>query len=245
MSDRFEGGDVAALVSGGADSAVLGIELLRRFDRVFPIYIRFGLRWEEAELSGLRDFLDAVERPGLMPLCVIDEPIVEVYGDHWSTGGLGVPGVSSPDEAVYLPGRTLLLVAKAAVWCGLRGITSLALGTLGSNPFPDSAPEFDRDLEAVLRRALHGRFRLIRPFEGMSKVDVLNLGSRLPLWLTFSCLQPIGGRHCGRCNKCGERRRGFREQGRADRTFYDSDIVTARPGRMILSTEGGHARCIE
>ena len=241
MSDCFEGGDVAALVSGGADSAVLGIELLERFDRVFPIYMRFGLRWEEAELTGLRRFLGAVERPGLMPLRVIDEPIVDVYGDHWSTGGLGVPDDAAPDESVYLPGRTLLLVAKAAVWCGLRGITSIALGTLGSNPFPDAAPEFDRDLEAVLRRAMRGQLRLIRPFNGMTKVEVLNLGSRLPLWMTFSCLQPVHGRHCGRCNKCAERRRGFRELGRVDRTVYDTDLMAARAGRSILAIEGGRS----
>lgn len=226
MTDRFEGGDVAAMTSGGADSAVLCVDLLRRFDRVFPIYVRFGLRWEEAELAGLRDFLDAVDRPGLMPLCVLDEPVGDVYGGgHWSVAGPGVPGASSPDEAVYLPGRTLLLAAKAAVWCRLRGIGTMALGTLGSNPFPDSTPEFDRDMESAIGRALGGRFRLIRPFAGMTKAEVLRRGAGLPLDLTFSCLQPVGVGHCGRCNKCAERRRGFREQGRADATPYACDAV--------------------
>jgi 7-cyano-7-deazaguanine synthase len=225
MTDRFEGGDIAALTSGGADSAVLCVELVRRFDRVFPIYVRFGLRWEGPELAGLRDFLDAVDRPGLMPLCVLDEPVGDVYGDHWSLGGPGVPGASSPDEAVYLPGRSLLLIAKAAVWCRLRGIGTLALGTLGANPFPDSSSEFDRDMECVLDRALDGRFRLIRPFAGLSKADVLRRGAGLPLDLTFSCLQPVDGGHCGCCNKCEERRRGFRERGLSDRTPYASEPV--------------------
>jgi 7-cyano-7-deazaguanine synthase len=231
MPDRSEGegGDVAALVSGGADSAVLAVDLLRRFDRVFPIYVRFGLRWESVELAALRAFLKDVDRPGLMPLALLDEPVADVYGDHWSTEGGGlVPGEESPDEAVYLPGRTLLLAAKAAVWCRLRGISALALGTLASNPFPDSTPGFDRDLEAVFNRALGGPFRLIRPFAGLGKADVLRLGVGLPLWLTFSCLRPVDGLHCGRCNKCAERRRGFREQGRVDRTTYATDLVAAR-----------------
>jgi 7-cyano-7-deazaguanine synthase len=216
-----EGGDVAALVSGGSDSAVLAVDLLRTFHRVWPIYVRFGLRWEEAEMAELRGFLDAVERPGLMPLTVLDEPVADVYGDHWSTGGPGVPDAESPDEDVYLPGRTLLLAAKAAVWCRIRGIEALTIGTLASNPFADSTPEFDRAFEAVVG----GRFRLLRPFSGLDKADVLRRGAGLPLWLTFSCLEPVDGRHCGRCNKCAERRRGFREQGRADRTTYAADLI--------------------
>jgi 7-cyano-7-deazaguanine synthase len=159
-----------------------------------------------------------------MPLTVLDEPVADVYGDHWSTGGPGVPDAGSPDEDVYLPGRTLLLAAKAAVWCRIRGIEGLAIGTLASNPFPDSTPEFDRAFEAVVG----GRFRLFRPFAGLGKADVLRRGAGLPLWRTFSCLEPVDGLHCGRCNKCAERRGGFRDQGRADRTAYASDLSASQ-----------------
>ncbi len=127
----------AALVSGGLDSAILCFELLRQFPRVVPIYIRAGLRWEGAEIAALRRFLSAVEAPGLDRLVMLDEPVADVYGDHWSTAGLAVPDADTPDESVYLPGRNLLLTVKAAVWCRLRGVGTLALGTLGSNPFPD------------------------------------------------------------------------------------------------------------
>ena len=97
-------------------------------------------RWEDAELSALRQFLDAVKRDGLKSLVVLDEPIADVYGTHWSTRGASVPGSETPDEAVYLPGRNLLLTVKAAVWCRLREIENLALGSLGSNPFPTARP---------------------------------------------------------------------------------------------------------
>jgi 7-cyano-7-deazaguanine synthase len=46
------------------------------------------------------------------------------------------------------------------------------------------------------------------------------VGDGLPLELTFSCLRPVGGLHCGRCNKCAERRRGFAEAGLPDPTQY-------------------------
>jgi len=210
----------AVLVSGGIDSAILSVELLRDFERVVPLYIRSGLRWEDAELTALGRFLSAVARDGLEPLVILDEPIADVYGAHWSTSGLSVPGQDTPDEAVYLPGRNLLLTVKAAVWCRLREIDTLALGSLGSNPFPDSTPEFFEKLEAVLNQAMQGRLRLIRPFNRLHKIDVLARGKELPLHLTFSCIDPIEGDHCGSCNKCAERKIGFRDAGLPDHTTY-------------------------
>jgi 7-cyano-7-deazaguanine synthase len=215
--------DVAVLASGGVDSAILCIDLLDNFTRVHPLYVRFGLRWEDVELAGLNAFLAAAARPGLRPLCVLQEPMADVYGaGHWSTGGRDVPGALTADDAVYLPGRNLLLAAKAAVWCRLRGIEALAFGCLAANPFPDSTPGFFADLEAVVNRALGGRLRLLRPFDRLSKAEVLRRGEGLPVHATFSCLRPVNGRHCGACNKCAERQRGFRLAGWTDPTLYVS-----------------------
>lgn len=210
----------AALVSGGLDSAILCVELTREFSRVVPLYIRSGLRWERAEVAALQRFLEAVGSPRLGRLVQLDEPIADVYGAHWSTSGRDVPGQETPDEAVYLPGRNLLLTVKAAVWCRLRDIRILALGSLGSNPFPDSTPEFFAGLEGVLNRAMDGSLRIIRPFATLHKAEVLARGRHLPLHLTFSCIDPVDGQHCGRCNKCAERRNGFREAHLADATPY-------------------------
>ena len=65
-----------------------------------------------------------------------------------------------------------------------------------------------------------GHLRLIRPFAALHKAEVLALGRDLPLHLTFSCIDPIEGRHCGRCNKCAERKKGFRDAGMRDLTDY-------------------------
>jgi 7-cyano-7-deazaguanine synthase len=218
------GRDAAVLVSGGIDSAVLTVDLLREHPRVFPIYVRFGLRWEGVELDCLRAFLAAAgaSRPGLAPLTVLDEPVAPVYGDHWSNAGQpDVPGYDTEDDAVYLPGRNVLLAAKAAVWCHLRGVETLAFGTLGANPFPDSTTGFFRDLEGVLNRAMGARLRIVRPYAGMPKADVLRRGAGLPLHLTLSCLDPAPPRrHCGACNKCAERRKAFRQAGLDDPAAY-------------------------
>jgi 7-cyano-7-deazaguanine synthase len=178
------------------------------------------LRWEKAELASLERFLDAVKTEGLECLVALDEPIADVYGTHWSTTGTDVPGSETPDEAVYLPGRNLLLTVKAAIWCRLRDIETLALGCLGSNPFPDSTADFFEKLQGLMNQAIGGRLRLIRPFDRLHKTEVLLRGEGLPLHLTFSCINPIDGRHCGTCNKCAERKKGFADAELVDLTTY-------------------------
>jgi 7-cyano-7-deazaguanine synthase len=211
---------VAVLTSGGLDSAILCVDLLGDFRPVIPIYVRSDLLWENAEMASLIRFLKAVKADGISDLVVLDEPIADVYGSHWSTGAASVPGAESADEAVYLPGRNILLTVKAAIWCRLRHVDALALGSLGSNPFPDSTPEFFQSMQDLLNQALEGHLTLVRRFDRLEKTDVILRGKHLPLHLTFSCIDPIDGVHCGLCNKCAERKRGFRSAGIADLTTY-------------------------
>lgn len=210
----------AVLASGGLDSAILLGETLRHHAAVQPLYVRQGLLWEAAELDHLGRFLGAIARPALRPLVVLDLPIADVYGDHWSLHGRGAPGAETPDEAVFLPGRNVLLLSKSLLWCHLRGITTLALATLRGNPFPDATPEFFALCTEMINRAVGGAVRVRRPFEGMSKAEVMRLGRNLPLELTLSCLRPDGALHCGACNKCAERRRAFADGGLDDPTDY-------------------------
>jgi 7-cyano-7-deazaguanine synthase len=224
---------LAVLVSGGLDSAILLAESLGRHPAVRPIYVRFGLSWEEVELEHLRRFVAALPQETLRPLIVLDQPVLDLYDDHWSVTGRDVPGADTPDEAVFLPGRNVLLLAKAVLWCHLHQVPALALAPLESNPFPDATPAFFAAIEAVLNSAVHGRVRVLQPYAGLPKVDVLRRGASFPLEHTFSCIRPVrtGGRglHCGTCNKCAERQKGFRQAGLPDPTPYFTRDASCSP----------------
>lgn len=211
---------LAVLVSGGLDSAVLLAEAAGAHPAAWPLYVRFGLVWEEVELAHLRRFLGAIASPRLRPLTVLDMPVRDLYGPHWSVTGVGVPGAETPDEAVFLPGRNVLLLAKALLWCHLQEVRAVAMAPLETNPFPDATPEFFRAFEGAVNRAVGGSVRVVCPYAGLHKTDVLRRGRGLPLEWTFSCIRPVEGRHCGACNKCAERRRGFAEAGVPDPTAY-------------------------
>lgn len=210
---------LAVLVSGGLDSAILLGEAAQQHPAVWPLYVRFGLYWEEAEQAHLRRYLEAIARPTLRPLAVLESPVRDLYdGEHWSVTGQGVPALDAPDEQVFLPGRNLFFLAKAVVWCHLRGVPAVALAPLRSNPFPDATPGFFAECEAVANRAVGGGVRVLFPYLGLTKAEVLRRGRELglPLHLTFSCIRPVRGEACGACNKCGERAQGLREVGMGD-----------------------------
>ena len=153
-------------------------------------------------------------------------PLADVYAGHWSMSGHRVPDRTTPDEAVFLPGRNPLLLVKPTLWCGQHEVPTLALATLASNPFADATPEFFACFEAMMREASGVDVQIVRPFERFSKGEVMQLGSKLPLLLTFSCLAPIDGQHCGVCNKCAERQRAFSYLESGDPTQY---ATPARP----------------
>jgi 7-cyano-7-deazaguanine synthase len=213
-------GACAVLVSGGLDSAVLLSQLDRRFRQVHPIYTSSGLSWEAEERRYLEQFLKLAELQHTAELVVLEMPVRDVYGPHWSLTGRSVPDASTADEAVYLPGRNLLLLLKAMLWCQLHGVGTLALGILKGNPFPDATQAFFDTFQSAVNRGLSSRVEIIRPFDTLDKAAVIQLGRRLPLQWTLSCIQPQQGLHCGRCNKCAERRRAFLRAGVPDPTRY-------------------------
>ncbi len=209
---------VCALVSGGLDSCVMLAHLAARHRKVYPVFIHKGLVWESAELRHLKQFLRAAKIRRVQPLTILELPVRDLYGNHWSTTGRDAPDARTPDEAVYLPGRNLLLLSKAAVYCAQHRVGVIAIGSLGHNPFPDATPKFFREFSSAASEALNFRIKVIAPFRTFSKERVVRLGARLnlPLHLSFSCIAPKRGRPCGRCNKCAERQKALRRTGIAD-----------------------------
>ena len=210
----------AVLTSGGLDSAILLAESVKAHQSVWPLYIRSGLAWERVELDHLQRFVKRIACPALGPLQIVELPVGDLYGDHWSLTGKDVPDGQSADEAVFLPGRNLLLLAKSMLWCHLHGVSAVALAVLKANPFPDATPGFFAACQMVINESVGGHVKVLRPYDKLTKSEVMHRGKGLPLDLTFSCIRPLGDRHCGMCNKCAERRRAFAAAGMPDPTGY-------------------------
>ena len=212
----------AVLFSCGLDSAVLLADAARR-GTVTPIYVRTGLAWEAQELGVAARLLTSVpfvDRVGALVTLTVD--MRDVYPEtHWAVRG-EAPAFDTPDEDVYLEGRNVVLLAKAAVYMTRARLGRVLLGPLAGNPFPDATAEFFAAMARALSLGLASPLAIETPLTAMHKADVIGLGARLgvPFELTLSCMQPVDGVHCGRCSKCRERRDGFNEAGVRDPTTY-------------------------
>ena len=220
-------GDTAVLFSGGLDSAVLLAQEVQRFE-VFPIYVSVGLAWESAERAVAERLLTHPLFAGrTRPLAHLSIPVGDVYPPtHWAIRG-EPPGYDTPDDDVYLVGRNVLLLAKAAILCAKAGVNRIALGPLAGNPFPDARPAFFAAMAVALSLGLEHTLVIVRPFEAMHKEDVIRLGASLgvPFDLTLSCMNPRDGLHCGQCSKCRERQQAFTVAGIVDPTRYQARPV--------------------
>jgi 7-cyano-7-deazaguanine synthase len=211
---------LAVLASGGLDSSVMLADLARRGREVFPIYVRAGLMWERHELPMLRRFVRSLRMRNVHPVSALELPMRDVAGRHWTVTGRGVPGYRAALSSNYILGRNLSLLAKAAVFCAHNRIGEIAMAPLESNPFPDARPEFFRAVERAVRLGAGLPLKILTPYVGMTKAEVIRRGANLPLQFTMSCARPHGARHCGACTKCAERIEAFREAGVNDPTDY-------------------------
>ncbi len=203
----------AVLVSGGLDSAVLLAQELDTNRGAQPIHVRAGLAWEDAEARTIERLIATPPFAGrVAPVITLTIDMREVYPpSHWAVTGTP-PAYDTPDEHVYLEGRNIVLIAKAAVLCARLKIGRLALGPLAGNPFPDATPEFFETMGRALSLGLAHSLMIVAPLAMMHKEDVIRLGQSLgvPLDLTLSCMNPQpGDRPCGRCSKCRERDQAF------------------------------------
>jgi 7-cyano-7-deazaguanine synthase len=210
------------LLSGGLDSAVLAADEAQTHT-VHPVYVAAGLAWEQGEENIVRRLLNSPPLAGnTRPLVRLAFDMRDIYAPtHWAIAGTP-PAYDTPDEDVYLHGRNVALISKAAVYAATRNISRIVLAPLAGNPFPDATPEFLSAFSTALSLGLDAPIEVAAPFSMMHKEDVVKRGAALgvPFELTLSCMNPAGMTHCGLCSKCRERRDAFHDAGIADPTTY-------------------------
>jgi 7-cyano-7-deazaguanine synthase len=200
------------LFSAGLDSAVLLAEAAAQPGGAQPVYISAGMAWEAAERAMAERFVAALGRDAsLGPLASLSVDMRDVYPpEHWAVRG-EAPAYDTSDSDVYIEGRNVVLLSKAAVFAARAKLSRILIGTLACNPFPDASAAFFEAMSRALSMGLDSPIAIEAPYATLPKADVIRRGAALgvPFELTLSCMQPVNGRHCGRCSKCRERREAF------------------------------------
>jgi 7-cyano-7-deazaguanine synthase len=216
-----------ALVSGGLDSMVAAARARASGFRLLALSVDYSQR-HKVELAAAARIAAALgaERHIVLPLDL------SAFGGSALTAAIPVPkdGVGPGIPVTYVPARNTIFLSLALGWAEAAGARDLFIGVnaLDYSGYPDCRPEFiagfERLAELATKAGAEGSaFRIHAPLQHMTKADIVREGLRLglDLGLSWSCYDPTPeGRHCGACDSCRLRRRGFEDAGVSDPTDY-------------------------
>ena len=214
------------LLSGGLDSMVCaGIAREQGFS-VVALTVDYNQR-HRVELEAARTIAAKLaNRHILLPLDL------RAFGGSALTGDIDVPkeGIGEGIPVTYVPARNTIFLSLALGLAEASGARDIFIGvnTLDYSGYPDCRPEFIAEFEKTANLATKAgvegdRFTIHAPLQHMTKAEIAREAQRLGLdvALSHSCYDPLpDGRHCGRCDACRLRAKGFSEAGIADPTVY-------------------------
>jgi 7-cyano-7-deazaguanine synthase len=222
-------GSVAVvLVSGGLDSMVAAARAKEDGHRLLALSIDYNQR-HQVELAAARRIASALgaERHVVLPIDL------RAFGGSALTADIAVPkgGVGEDIPVTYVPARNTIFLSLALGWAEAAGARDLYIGVnaLDYSGYPDCRPEFiaafEKLAEVATKAGVEGRpFRVHAPLQHMTKADIVREAARLGLdaGMSWSCYDPApgGGLHCGLCDSCRLRAKGFEEAGMPDPTRY-------------------------
>ena len=221
-----EGRAAVVLLSGGLDSMVVAGLLREAGYRLHALTIDYNQR-HAVELASARRIAAALgaERHVELPLDL------RRFGGSSLTADMPVPkdGVGPGIPSTYVPARNTIFLSLALGYAEAGGAGTIAIGVnaLDYSGYPDCRPEFVaafQDLADLATRAgvEGGGFRLLTPLLHLTKAGIAGEAARLGLdaGLSWSCYDPVGALHCGRCDSCRLRAKGFAEAALPDPTHY-------------------------
>jgi 7-cyano-7-deazaguanine synthase len=215
------------LVSGGLDSMVSAGLAREAGHRLFALSVNYNQR-HRVELDAAHRVarMLGAERHIVLPLDL------SAFGGSALTADIAVPkdGVGEGIPVTYVPARNTIFLSLALGWAEAVGARDIYIGVnaLDYSGYPDCRAEFIQGFEKLAELATKAGvegapFRIRAPLQHMTKADIAREAARLGLdaGATWSCYDPApGGVHCGLCDSCRLRSKGFAEAGLPDPTMY-------------------------
>ncbi len=215
------------LLSGGLDSMVTGGLAREAGYRLFALTIDYNQRHRiELEAAATVAAALEVERHIVMPLDL------SKFGGSALTADIDVPktGVGDDIPVTYVPARNTIFLSLCLGWAEAANARDIFIGVnaLDYSGYPDCRPDFIQSFETIANLATKAgvegdSFSVHTPLLDMSKADIAAEAARLGLdaGMSWSCYDPTPDhKHCGLCDSCRLRSKGFAEAGLTDPTVY-------------------------
>lgn len=210
------------VLSGGADSLVLAHWAKRYLpdNNLLAVCFNYGQR---AAIE--RRYAEAFCKALGIPLEIIDvAKMRKVFGSSSLTS-------ANPElhgNSTVVPNRNAIFLNIAAAACAAMGGGTVLYGAHKSTAgiYPDTTEEFVGKIDNSIREGTGGKVGVVAPLIGLTKAQVIKLGSTfgVPFQDSWSCYDN-GPYHCGTCYACQDRRSAFEKAGVKDPTLYASDFA--------------------
>ena len=216
------------LVSGGLDSMVVAALAVEAGHPLIALTIDYNQR-HRIELDAAARI---AEHLGAVRHIVLPLDLTRFGGSSLTDKAMAVPkeGVLPGIPSTYVPARNTIFLSLALGLAEATGARNLHIGVnaLDYSGYPDCRPEFVEAFENLANIATKAgvegdRFKIHTPLLYMSKADIAAEAARLGIdaGMSWSCYDPQPGNlHCGRCDSCRLRSKGFAEAGLPDPTRY-------------------------
>jgi 7-cyano-7-deazaguanine synthase len=215
------------LLSGGLDSMVAAGLAREAGFRLLALTVDYNQR-HRIELQAAARIAErlSAERHIVMPIDL------SRFGGSALTDDIAVPkgGLGNDIPVTYVPARNTIFLSLCLGWAEAAGARDLFIGVnaLDYSGYPDCRPEFVAAFEHMANLATKAgvegdRFAVHTPLIDLSKADIAREAVRLGLdpRMSWSCYDPTEDlRHCGLCDSCRLRAKGFAEAGIEDPTDY-------------------------
>lgn len=221
------GKTLIVLLSGGLDSMVCAGLAREAGARIVALTIDYNQRHrvELESAARIAKTVGAAEHI-ILPLDL------RRFGGSALTDDIAVPkdGVGDDVPVTYVPARNLIFLSLTLGLAEARAAQDIVIGVnaLDYSGYPDCRPEFIAGFEKLARLATRDGdkgvdFRIHAPLQHMTKADIAAEAARLGMdaGMSWSCYDPTPeGLHCGACDSCRLRSKGFADAGLADPTRY-------------------------
>jgi 7-cyano-7-deazaguanine synthase len=221
------------LLSGGLDSMVCAALAREAGFGVLALTIDYNQR-HRIELQAAANIARAVgaERHIVLPLDL------SRFGGSALTDDIAVPktGPGNDIPVTYVPARNTVFLSLCLSWAEAAGARDLFIGVnaLDYSGYPDCRREFiaafERLANIATKAGVEGQpFTVQTPLIDMTKAQIVREAERLGLdaGMSWSCYDPTPDlKHCGLCDSCRLRAKGFAEAAVPDPTGYAAQPAT-------------------
>jgi 7-cyano-7-deazaguanine synthase len=219
---------VVIVFSGGVDSVCVVSYLKLKYE-LYGITFSYGQKAEK-EIIAAKKF---AKNLGLKQHKIVDISFMkELYGNSNVLTSTKRKIPRKFDYSIVVPIRNAVFLSVASAWAFTLNASFVAYGAhTGDRHYPDCRPIFAKKLESAFNQGeidginsgLRKNIKIWSPYrEGLSKSDLLKIGFKNMgdfIFKTWSCYSNKKY-HCGICESCNNRKRGFEKAGIVDKTKY-------------------------